>query len=125
MVLRVKMLHLQRLLPLQAHQLLASPLSLINKRGLWVSGFGLDSCEFKRKGTNFHSQCAVEKDSEFEVDPEKAREALRKLDQQLQSLSEKPTNPPKIRELRLGFKITYSASEDPKNLFPKSLAKLK
>lgn len=37
------------------------------------------------------------KDSEFEVDPDKAREALRKLDEQLQSLSNKQINPPKIR----------------------------
>ncbi|KAL0370355.1 UNVERIFIED_CONTAM: ATP synthase subunit alpha, chloroplastic [Sesamum angustifolium] len=40
---------------------------------------------------------AVENDSGFEVDPDKAREALRKLDDQLQSLSKKQVNPPKIR----------------------------
>lgn len=40
---------------------------------------------------------AVEKDSEFEIDPDKAREALRKLDEQLQTLSEKQIDPPKIR----------------------------
>ncbi|KAJ8543806.1 hypothetical protein K7X08_025424 [Anisodus acutangulus] len=40
---------------------------------------------------------AVEKDSEFEVDQDKAREALRKLDEQLQSISQKQIDPPKIR----------------------------
>ncbi|XVE78904.1 hypothetical protein DITRI_Ditri14bG0015500 [Diplodiscus trichospermus] len=41
---------------------------------------------------------AVEKDSkQFEVDPEKAKEALQKLDQQLQTLSKKQVSTPKIR----------------------------
>ncbi|KAJ7959759.1 Protoheme IX farnesyltransferase [Quillaja saponaria] len=41
---------------------------------------------------------AIKKDSQqFEVDPEKAREALQKLDQQLQSLSNKQVSSPKIR----------------------------
>lgn len=40
---------------------------------------------------------AVEKDSEFEVDQDKAREALRKLDEKLQSISQKQIDPPKIR----------------------------
>ncbi|TYJ33009.1 hypothetical protein E1A91_A05G073400v1 [Gossypium mustelinum] len=40
----------------------------------------------------------VEKDRErYEVDPEKAKEALQKLDQQLQTLSNKPVSTPKIR----------------------------
>lgn len=39
---------------------------------------------------------AVDKDSQqFEVDPDKAREALQKLDQQLQSLSQKQVTPPR------------------------------
>ncbi|KAK1402763.1 Calcium-dependent protein kinase 19 [Heracleum sosnowskyi] len=37
------------------------------------------------------------RDSEFEIDQDKAREALKKLDQQLQSISDKPTQPPKLR----------------------------
>ncbi|KAL8156475.1 hypothetical protein AgCh_001538 [Apium graveolens] len=37
------------------------------------------------------------RDSEFEIDQDKAREALKKLDQQLQSISDKPVTPPKIR----------------------------
>ncbi|XP_039052542.1 uncharacterized protein LOC120194243 [Hibiscus syriacus] len=41
---------------------------------------------------------AVEKAAEqFEVDPEKAKEALQKLDQQLQTLSNKQFSTPKIR----------------------------
>ncbi|KAF8041184.1 hypothetical protein BT93_B3189 [Corymbia citriodora subsp. variegata] len=41
---------------------------------------------------------AVEKDSEqFEVDQDKAREALQQLDQQLQSLSQKRTPSPKVK----------------------------
>ncbi|MQL96378.1 hypothetical protein Taro_029051 [Colocasia esculenta] len=40
---------------------------------------------------------AVERDSEFEIDRDKAREALEKLDQQLKALSEKETGPPKRR----------------------------
>ncbi|KAL6341156.1 hypothetical protein AAG906_032272 [Vitis piasezkii] len=37
-----------------------------------------------------------DKDSQqFEVDPDKAREALQKLDQQLQSLSQKQVTPPR------------------------------
>ncbi|OMO81694.1 hypothetical protein CCACVL1_12287, partial [Corchorus capsularis] len=54
----------------------------------------------RRKGLSSSSWVvhAVEKDSEqFEVDPEKAKEALQKLDQQLQTLSKKQVNSPKIR----------------------------
>ncbi|THF99883.1 hypothetical protein TEA_021113 [Camellia sinensis var. sinensis] len=51
----------------------------------------------RRINLNFHVCRAVEKESEFEVDPDKARESLRKLDEQLQSLSNKPINRPKIR----------------------------
>lgn len=40
----------------------------------------------------------MDKDSEqFEVDPEKAKEALQKLDKQLQTLSKKQVSTPKIR----------------------------
>ncbi|XWS52535.1 hypothetical protein CRYUN_Cryun11dG0079000 [Craigia yunnanensis] len=56
-----------------------------------------------KKTTNLSSSSswivhAVEKDSQqFEVDPEKAKEALQKLDQQLQTLSKKQVSTPKIR----------------------------
>ncbi|RVW32829.1 hypothetical protein CK203_100158 [Vitis vinifera] len=43
---------------------------------------------------------AVDKDSQqFEVDPDKAREALQKLDQQLQSLSQKQVTPPRKTDM--------------------------
>ncbi|MED6183976.1 hypothetical protein PIB30_042923 [Stylosanthes scabra] len=41
---------------------------------------------------------AVKEDSQqYEVDPDKAREALQKLDQEIQSLSNKPISSPKVR----------------------------
>lgn len=53
---------------------------------------------------------AVDKDSQqFEVDPEKAREALQKLDQQLQSLSQKQVTPPRktgIDTCLLSYELT-------------------
>ncbi|KAF8403808.1 hypothetical protein HHK36_011914 [Tetracentron sinense] len=55
-----------------------------------------DDFNLKRRGQNSQLR-AVEKESQFELDPEKAREALQKLDQQLQTLSEKPITPPKKR----------------------------
>ncbi|KAB2080497.1 Protoheme IX farnesyltransferase [Gossypium arboreum] len=52
----------------------------------------------KKKVNSPSSVHAVEKDRErYEVDPEKAKEALQKLDQQLQTLSNKPVSTPKIR----------------------------
>ncbi|XP_030520821.1 uncharacterized protein LOC115734259 [Rhodamnia argentea] len=52
---------------------------------------------FKRR-PHFAVVRAVEKDSkQFEVDQDKAREALQQLDQQLQSLSQKRTPPPKVK----------------------------
>ncbi|KAM7502526.1 hypothetical protein LguiB_001430 [Lonicera macranthoides] len=59
-----------------------------------------------RVGFNRKRFAVEERDSEFEVDPDKAREALRKLDQQLQSLSEKPVKPPKIRVVASEVKRT-------------------
>ena len=41
----------------------------------------------------------MERESKFVVDPEKARQALKELDQQLGILSRKQVNPPKIRGL--------------------------
>lgn len=52
----------------------------------------------KKKVNSPSSVHAVEKDGEqYEVDPEKAKEALQKLDQQLQTLSNKPVSTSKIR----------------------------
>ncbi|KAE8682506.1 Calcium-dependent protein kinase 19 isoform 1 [Hibiscus syriacus] len=65
---------------------------------------GSITCNFNaKKKTNLPSSSswiahAVEKDTEqFEVDPEKAKEALKNLDQQLQILSNKQVSTPKIR----------------------------
>ncbi|KAL7199321.1 hypothetical protein ACSBR2_021583 [Camellia fascicularis] len=70
----------------------------------------------KRRGINlnFHVCRAVEKESEFEVDPDKARESLRKLDEQLQSLSNKPINRPKIRASELDGARVQMKEERPK-----------
>ncbi|KAL3752136.1 hypothetical protein ACJRO7_012886 [Eucalyptus globulus] len=52
---------------------------------------------FKRRA-RFAVVRAVEEDSkQFEVDQDKAREALQQLDQQLQSLSQKRTPSPKVK----------------------------
>ncbi|CAA3013236.1 uncharacterized protein LOC111411885 [Olea europaea var. sylvestris] len=65
---------------------------------IWES----DELKKSRRIGGFNFVNAVEKDSEFEVDPDKAREALRKLDEQMQSLSKKQVDPPKIRASSLG-----------------------
>ncbi|KAF7120628.1 hypothetical protein RHSIM_Rhsim13G0220700 [Rhododendron simsii] len=97
----------QQFLSLQPHPQALLPLSLITKRcrTIPVSGFGLVRGDVEvpgkrvRRFTNLDSRRrrAVERESEFEVDPDKAREALRKLDQQLESISQKQIDPrPKI-----------------------------
>lgn len=66
-------------------------------------------CRNKRYPFSFYSSsstrrlvCSVEKESQhFEVDPDKAREALKQLDQQLQSLSQKQVRAPKIKGIFL------------------------
>lgn len=51
---------------------------------------------------------AVEKDSQqFEIDPDKAREALKKLDQQLQDLSKKQVTPPKLKGKNFNFSLNF------------------
>ncbi|XP_057727028.1 uncharacterized protein LOC130942995 [Arachis stenosperma] len=48
--------------------------------------------------SNYFIVHAVKEDSQqYEVDPDKAREALQKLDQEIQSLSNKPISSPKVR----------------------------
>ncbi|XP_058199323.1 uncharacterized protein LOC131314585 [Rhododendron vialii] len=97
----------QQFLSLQPHPQALLPLSLITKRcrNIPVPGFGLVGGVVEvpgkrvRRFTNLDSRRrrAVERESEFEVDPDKAREALRKLDQQLESISQKQVDPrPKI-----------------------------
>ncbi|KAI3746421.1 hypothetical protein L6452_08854 [Arctium lappa] len=77
--------------------------SLLRHQPLWVSRFGFYTCcEWKKRGSATNNSIlpnrAVDRDSEFEIDPDKAREALRMLDQQLDLISQKQTNPvPKIK----------------------------
>ena len=80
------------------------PIPLYNKPNTLISHLLVrsdDAFKKRRSHPSSFSSCivhAVEKDSQhFEVDPDKAREALQKLDQQLQSLSQKQIKPPKIR----------------------------
>ncbi|KAL4578663.1 hypothetical protein LXL04_014792 [Taraxacum kok-saghyz] len=83
-------------------QIFSSPTpdsSLLQLHPFCVSGFGFYKfCEWKKKGSYLLPIRAVDRDSEFEIDPDKAREALRQLDQQLDRISQKQTNPvPKIK----------------------------
>ncbi|KAD5960384.1 hypothetical protein R6Q59_013513 [Mikania micrantha] len=73
---------------------------LLHHHPFWVSWFGSYRCyksnkQVSRTNANFIRNQA---DSEFEIDPDKARDALRKLDQQLDLISQKQANPiPKIK----------------------------
>lgn len=64
-----------------------------------IIGIGWNCCKgfilLRRRSSLIVS--AVEKESDFDVDPVKAREALRKLDEQLQSMAQKKSKPPKVR----------------------------
>ncbi|XP_073148228.1 uncharacterized protein [Henckelia pumila] len=77
------------------------------ERSLFPSGFRdfevneLLELKIRRRNGSFGAVAAAKKDSEFEVDPDEAREALRKLDEQLLSLSKKKVDPPKIRAVDL------------------------
>ncbi|PSR90188.1 Chromosome partition protein like [Actinidia chinensis var. chinensis] len=82
------MLLLQQFLSPPTHTLRAPSFSLISNPVIPIC---------RKRGINFRSRRAVERESEFEVDPDKAREALKQLDQQFESLSQKKVNPPKIR----------------------------
>ncbi|KAJ9164341.1 hypothetical protein P3X46_023931 [Hevea brasiliensis] len=74
---------------------------------------------FKKTSTNqsSSSSCivhAAEKDSQqFEIDPDRAREALQKLDQQLQDLSKKQVNPPKIKASEVKIARDQTTEEEP------------
>ncbi|KAK4441455.1 hypothetical protein Salat_0480400 [Sesamum alatum] len=97
------MLHLQHCASLALHP---SSSSTINKHKNSIFSSGLtvlrdDELAGLKKIRRNGSLNAVENDSGFEVDPDKAREALRKLDEQLQSLSKKQVTPPKIRAVDL------------------------
>ncbi|PIA48391.1 hypothetical protein AQUCO_01400773v1 [Aquilegia coerulea] len=73
---------------------LTSPLPLIKHRS--NCSFLFHEVKFKTSRTsNYSPLCAVEKESDLELDQDKAREALEKLDQQLQSLSKKQVTKPR------------------------------
>ncbi|CAI9115661.1 OLC1v1016630C1 [Oldenlandia corymbosa var. corymbosa] len=82
----------------------------------------------RSRSRDFHSLfilAAVKKDSEFEVDPVQAREALRKLDEQLQSIATKPESTPKIKasDINLG-RLVEQEAESEKQLSGSFLATL-
>nr|GMD64744.1 Chromosome partition protein like [Ipomoea batatas] len=95
------LLHLHPCISHQKHLFFAPPSLFFNSHKASVSAFGVGRWEAlkksRRRGQGPPLR-AAEKDSDYEVDPDKAREALRKLDEQLQSLAQKkPDPPPKIR----------------------------
>ncbi|XP_060216035.1 uncharacterized protein LOC132643588 [Lycium barbarum] len=91
-----------------------------------VSGLARWNIIFKKRRRNKQYPLveAVEKDSEFEVDQDKAREALRKLDEQLQSISQKQIDPPKIRatDVSRASREMTEVTSDPEGSFLTSLA---
>ncbi|XP_011090027.1 uncharacterized protein LOC105170805 [Sesamum indicum] len=107
------MLHLHHYTSLPLHP---SSSSTINKHksSIFSSGFTVfrdDELAGLKKIRRNGSLNAVENDSGFEVDPDKAREALRKLDEQLQSLSKKQVSPPKIRAVDLNQSSSVEKEE--------------
>ena len=76
-----------------------TPFSLSGKPNLLAFKQYSDDIFHKRiSSSSSHVVLAVKEDSQqYEVDPDKAREALQNLDQQLQSLSKKQVPSPKIR----------------------------
>ncbi|KAH7543534.1 hypothetical protein FEM48_Zijuj02G0194100 [Ziziphus jujuba var. spinosa] len=97
------------------------PLSFTNFEAAYLISNEFLVCGKRKTHQFLSSSCVVygvEKESQhFEVDPDKAREALRNLDQQLQSLSEKKVRPPKIKgilSLSLSIYIYVCVSSDVK-----------
>ncbi|KAL8029361.1 hypothetical protein ABFX02_14G220900 [Erythranthe guttata] len=90
--------------------------SLKKKKSIFLSGFGVSGDNellgFKNRRRNGPLN-GVEKDSGFEVDPDKAREALRQLDEQLQSFSKRKVSPPKnIRAMDYNEPIIREREEE-------------
>ncbi|XP_057515169.1 uncharacterized protein LOC130796790 isoform X1 [Amaranthus tricolor] len=70
----------------------------------------------KKRSKNHHQWriSAVERDqSKFEVDQDKARKALSELDQQIESLSTKQPNSPKIKASSIGNLAEQAKNEPP------------
>nr|GEV50785.1 chromosome partition protein like [Tanacetum cinerariifolium] len=67
-----------------------------------------------KRGTSsqFFATRAAERESEFEIDREKAREALRKLDQQLDVMSQKQTNNVPKTKAANPYNVTDEAIKD-------------
>lgn len=89
---------LQHFLSLHKPPFSAPPIPLLNHRRTLSSTVALDGGDEPNKARTFLSFSihAAQKDPQhFEVDPKQAREALKKLDQQLSSLSQKQVTPPK------------------------------
>nr|GMC70068.1 rho GDP-dissociation inhibitor 1-like [Ipomoea batatas] len=97
------LLHLHPCISLQKHPIFSPPSFFFNSHNkASVSAFGVGRWEALKKSRRRGQEPplrAAEKDSDYEVGPDKAREALRKLDEQLQSLAQKKPDPPppKIR----------------------------
>nr|GMC75514.1 Chromosome partition protein like [Ipomoea batatas] len=117
------LLHLHPCISLQKHPIFSPPSLFFNSHNkASVSAFGVGRWEAlkksRRRGQGPPLR-AAEKDSDYEVDPDKAREALRKLDEQLQSLAQKKPDPPppKIRVVkqmgkRRGVRASRRQSEE-------------
>lgn len=70
-----------------------------------LTGGDEDGIKRRRGRTTVH---AVEKDSQqFEVDPDKAKQALKQLDLQLESLSKKQVSTPKIKGTPLALSVYW------------------
>ncbi|XP_015875885.3 uncharacterized protein LOC107412599 [Ziziphus jujuba] len=98
------------------------PLSFTNFEAAYLISNEFLVCGKRKTHQFLSSSCVVygvEKESQhFEVDPDKAREALRNLDQQLQSLSEKKVRPPKIKASDV--KLTRDQGEEKETEFSAS-----
>ncbi|XP_021771857.1 uncharacterized protein LOC110736001 [Chenopodium quinoa] len=80
--------------------------STTNNHGLYGINWRFNPLITLPKRSNYHQRwiisSAMENDSNFVVDQDKARQALSDLDQQLDSLSSKQVNPPKIKASSIG-----------------------
>ncbi|TXG73293.1 hypothetical protein EZV62_001872 [Acer yangbiense] len=81
------------MLSLHSHSLAHLPLNSISNKP-----FKTPISQLMKKRRKSYVGHAAEKESEqFEIDPDEARQALQKLDQQLKSLSQKQPTSPKIK----------------------------
>lgn len=95
------MLPLHHSLCFSGYALISASLSLKINQKTSILGIGWKSwncCKgfIRRRSRSSLVVSAVDQESDFDVDPVKAREALRKLDEQLLSISEKKVRPPKV-----------------------------